>query len=129
MTPLGSDVDPDVYCKKAKSEDFGGGGKPLLLLAELFVFVSVVIHSKSSGQSLALFLPNFLASACLADDNFWTWLYEAFVRATLAPLDLAMVANIPSVSLRAGLGGKTGTATNPALRQAKKAIVKSIDGG
>ena len=34
-----------------------------------------------------------------------------------------------SVSRRAGFGGNTGTATTPALRQARNAIVKSIDGG
>jgi len=34
-----------------------------------------------------------------------------------------------NVSLRAGLGGKTGTATTPALRQARKAMEKSMDGG
>lgn len=40
-----------------------------------------------------------------------------------------MTANIWSESRRIGLGGKTGTATIFAFKQAKKAMVKSKEGG
>ena len=67
ITPLGSLVEPDVYWRKAKSEDFGDDGRPLLLLLLLMLLppfddcffvllllvaflLSVVIHSNVSGH-------------------------------------------------------------------------------
>lgn len=134
ITPFGSLVDPDVYWRKAKSDGLGGGGRPLLpldfLVLPLPVLLSVVIHSRDSGHVPPKgLLWNRFVNASLAPASFFRWLYSVFVRACLAPLLSVIFANMCSVSLRAGFGGKTGTATKPALRHARNAMVKSIDGG
>jgi hypothetical protein len=61
--------------------------------------------------------------------SFFKWLYSRLVRAYAAPLLSVILENICKVSRLAGFGGKTGTATTPALRHARKATVKSSEGG
>jgi hypothetical protein len=55
MTPFGSLVDPDVYCKKAKS-DAEYVVVVVVVVVDLVLtgFLSVTIHSRDSGHDAAV---------------------------------------------------------------------------
>jgi hypothetical protein len=58
MTPLGSLVDPDVYCKKAKSDEEHGDDVDVDVdetVAILVLFWSVTIHWRASGHDALAF--------------------------------------------------------------------------
>ena len=88
------------------------------------------------GQGIRILLKNILFSKIQIINNtmhlqatFFMWLYEALVSANVAPQASTIFVNITRVSRRVGCGGKTGTATIPALRQATNAMMKSREGG
>jgi hypothetical protein len=83
--------------------------------------LSVVIHWRLSGHVPPIGRLN-LVIASFAPAIFFRWLYSLLVRAYRALLLSVIFENMCNVSLRAGLGGNTGTATTPALRHARNAI-------
>lgn len=110
------------------SDAFGVTGWNVDDDVDALTLLSVNIHCKSEGHDdVPLFFNLSKTVVILA--IFLAKLYSALVRATLAPQPCTILANIWSVSRRVGLGGKTGTAMTPALRQAKNAIIKSNEGG
>mmetsp|Transcript_27651 Transcript_27651/g.61953 ORF Transcript_27651/g.61953 Transcript_27651/m.61953 type:complete len:211 (+) Transcript_27651:410-1042(+) len=144
ITPLGSEVDPDVYCRNANvlsdpdpapdpapaaapgvevvgaGTGAGAGAGPLLP----FRSTSSTATHRSSGHLRPPPLNNpFKPSTFLAK------LYVLLVRAVAAPqLDWMFTKCVRSFLSLRGSGGNTGTATRPALKQASRVRVKSNPG-
>ena len=76
MTPLGSLVDPEVYCKKAMSLRSTGVVVVVAIVDDDFGFFlsSVVIHFKFSGQEAMGRLNRVKESLTPILDHAWIWI-------------------------------------------------------
>lgn len=135
ITPFGSDVDPDVYCKNATSicwiSLFCSSDKIRFRISlwltwrdlPLRIISSIWIHW-STGHFV-----EDVENIDFRFSTFFTKLYWEFVRTTCAPELIWMFTKWwRSFFKRRGSGGKTGTAITPAIKQARRDTVKSSPG-
>jgi hypothetical protein len=139
MTPFGSEVEPDVYCRKARASDGALSISAAAAVVPLVSFKAMVasIHVISGHASEMLLDPDSLARpkeryfsavslrlASDTDDRYAAW--EIATRA----LQLRAVCENALIYARTrrGSGGYTGTAIRPARRHATKLIIKSSEG-
>jgi hypothetical protein len=114
ITPLGCDVEPDVYCRKASVSSFKSGSRH----ADGFRLSRASVASQGIDTSCGKRL--FARSAIDSMDE---------TVSTSAGAELSMIASSRGISSPDGLGGYTGTAITPAYRQPKNAAMKSSPGG
>jgi len=129
ITPLGSLVDPEVYCRNAmfSGKTVGNLTAALdLLLSTVFPFFSVsstLIHFRSGQRALSV------ENMCVKSTIFLAKLYDEFVSTVLAPqLSWIFTKWWRSFFSLRGSGGNTGTPIKPALKHASRDTVKSSPG-
>ena len=122
MTPLGSAVEPEVYCRNAGSSEPAGRCQSTGPAGSRSR--SVRCHGRL-GQ-LGVSRLNMVVTPATDRDRS----YAQVVRIPRAPAFSAIALNVAR-SLRSlnGLGGYTGTGMTPAARQPRNASMKSSDGG
>ncbi|MNV63917.1 hypothetical protein D3C71_1565380 [compost metagenome] len=105
ITPLGAEVDPDVYCRKAIWSPSGSNwasSAPATARSPSIASMSAPAHRSSNGA---------MASR-----------RSAVVNTQLAAQSVAMAATRASCWRRTDSGGNTGTGINPAYMHAKKPV-------
>lgn len=126
MTPLGSEVDPDVYCKKAVSVSVGINDRDgPVVLEDAFSFPFARTSSTTIHRNSGHF--RFFEDLKIPwmSDTFFAKLYIPCVIATVAPeLFCILIKWCKSFCNLLGSGGNTGTAIMPALKQAIREDMK-----
>lgn len=136
MTPFGSAVEPDVYCKKAIDSPVEASiaTSTTAVLSDTAV---VSIHVISGHAAVTLDTAsdaleekeNSLEAVSFNADIDTELKYEVWVSAIVAPQLFAVCENAEMYArILRGSGGYTGTAMIPARIQARNVMIKSKDG-
>ncbi|MCY1531900.1 hypothetical protein D9M68_671400 [compost metagenome] len=97
MTPLGAEVEPEVYCRKAMSVAAGVCGR----------------HASAPAASISSTAMSVACAKASATPAIASRM-AAWVSTQQAPASAAMPSSLPRWRLRVDSGGNTGTATRPA---------------